>query len=98
MRRGQNSCWRSPASPRRRSFQPRRVFRAFPAPSARKCGGSASGVRSGPELMDDGDPHDQISRLEEDIEQYSKIIERCRKIILASKVAIPVGAVVIVAM
>jgi hypothetical protein len=48
--------------------------------------------------MDDGDLAEQISRLEDEIERFSKTIEWCRKIILLSKAAIPIGAILLVAM
>jgi hypothetical protein len=43
------------------------------------------------------DPRTEITKLEARIEELADIIERCRKIILVSKVAITVGAVLIVA-
>jgi uncharacterized membrane protein YuzA (DUF378 family) len=48
--------------------------------------------------MDDDDPHAQILRLEVQIEEYAEAIERCRKLILISKVAIAVGGLLIPAM
>jgi hypothetical protein len=48
--------------------------------------------------MDDGDLSEQIARLEERIEALTETIERCRRIILASKLAIAAGAVLIVVM
>src|SRR5262245_18195852 len=48
--------------------------------------------------MDDrGDMHEQILHIEADIEELTDIIERCRKIILISKVAIAAGAILILA-
>ena len=41
--------------------------------------------------MADGDLHDEILRLEAQIEQLTEAIERCRKAILVSKVAIAAG-------
>jgi hypothetical protein len=38
------------------------------------------------------DPIDEISRIEAQIEELAEIAERCRKIILVSKVAITTGA------
>jgi hypothetical protein len=43
------------------------------------------------------DPREQISELEVQIEQLAGALERCRKTALASKVAIAVGAVLLVA-
>jgi hypoxanthine-guanine phosphoribosyltransferase len=43
------------------------------------------------------DPHDQIARLEEQIEELAERIERCRKIGLASRIAIALGAIVFAA-
>ncbi len=40
----------------------------------------------------DDDPAAQISRLETKIERFAQIAESCRKVILAAKVAIAVGA------
>jgi hypothetical protein len=44
------------------------------------------------------DPHDQIVHLEQCIEQLETKIESCRKFILASRIAIAGGAVVLGAM
>jgi hypothetical protein len=38
--------------------------------------------------MAEGDLHDEILRLEAEIEQLTEAIERCRNVILVSKVAI----------
>ena len=43
----------------------------------------------------DGDPHDEIVRLEEHIEQLAARIENCRKFILASRVAIACSGIVL---
>jgi hypothetical protein len=48
-------------------------------------------------MDDDGDLQDQILHLEAQIEQLADVIERCRKIILMSKVAIAVGGALILA-
>ena len=48
--------------------------------------------------MDDDDAlHEQILHIEARIEDLTDIIERCRKIILISKVAIAVGGILILA-
>jgi hypothetical protein len=48
--------------------------------------------------MDDrGDLHEQILHIEAHIEELTDIIERCRKIILISKVAIAAGGILILA-
>jgi hypothetical protein len=43
-------------------------------------------------MMPDDDPTDEISLIEERLEELAEISERCRKIILVSKAAIGVGA------
>ena len=48
--------------------------------------------------MNDGNLREQISRLEERIEELADVIERCRKLMLFSKAAISAGGVLIVAM
>ena len=45
--------------------------------------------------MTDADPHDEIGRLEVEIEEQSEALERCRKIILISKSAAAGGALVL---
>jgi hypothetical protein len=46
---------------------------------------------------DDEDPAAQIPRLEAEIERLARIAESCRKVILAAKVAIGIGALVLLA-
>jgi hypothetical protein len=48
--------------------------------------------------LGDGGLHDQISRLEAQIDGLAEALERCRKIALASKVAIAAGGIGIAAM
>ena len=43
--------------------------------------------------MTDGNLHDQITRLEADIEDLTELVERCRKIILISKISIAAGGI-----
>ena len=47
--------------------------------------------------MADGDLRDQIARIESDIEQLAESLDRCRKAMLLSKVAITVGGILILA-
>ena len=47
--------------------------------------------------MDEDDIHEEISRLEAQIEGLAEAIECCRKIMLASKAAIAAGGVLLVA-
>jgi hypothetical protein len=49
-------------------------------------------------MSDEGDPHEQIARLEAQIEALAETIEGCRKIMLVAKVAIAGGALLILAM
>jgi hypothetical protein len=46
----------------------------------------------------DGDPHDEIVRLEAHIEELAAKIESCRKFILASRVALVGGSIILAAM
>jgi outer membrane murein-binding lipoprotein Lpp len=48
--------------------------------------------------MPDSDPHDEIERLEARIEELEARIESCRKFILAARVAMAGGGVVLVAL
>lgn len=43
--------------------------------------------------MADDDPRDQISRIENDIEEYAVTLEGCRKAMLLAKVAIAAGII-----
>jgi hypothetical protein len=47
--------------------------------------------------MADGDLHDQIARIEADIDELAKTLDGCRKTILFSKVAIAAGGIWILA-
>jgi hypothetical protein len=46
----------------------------------------------------DGDPHDEIVRLEAHIEELAAKIENCRKFILASRIVMAGGGIVLAAM
>jgi hypothetical protein len=48
--------------------------------------------------MDGGDPHDEIVRLEAQIEDLAARLESCRKFILAGRVAMAGGGVILAAM
>jgi hypothetical protein len=48
--------------------------------------------------MDDIDPHEEIARLEAQIEVLAARIENCRKFILAGRVAAAAGGVLLVAL
>lgn len=48
--------------------------------------------------MADGDPHDQIERLEAQIDELVAKLESCRKFILVSQIAIVAGAVLLAAL
>jgi hypothetical protein len=48
--------------------------------------------------MNDGDPRDEIVRLEAQIDALGARIENCRKFILAGRVAVAAGGAVLVAM
>lgn len=47
--------------------------------------------------MDEGDPREEIIRLEEDIEVCAERIEGCRKFIMAARIAIITGGIVLAA-
>jgi hypothetical protein len=55
-----------------------------------------NGHRPTGEIASEPDPHVEIARLEAEIEERSEAIERCRKVILLSKIAAIVGGLVIV--
>ena len=64
------------------------------------CGGSPSRQNVEPHdackettAMADGDLHEQIAQIEADIEQLAQTLDRCRKAMLASQVAIGAGAI-----
>jgi hypothetical protein len=48
--------------------------------------------------MDDVDPHKEIVRLEAQIEVLAARIENCRKFILAGRIAVAIGGVLLVAL
>ena len=48
--------------------------------------------------MNNGDPHEEITRLEAQIEDLEARIESCRKFIFAARIAIAAGAVVLAAL
>ena len=47
---------------------------------------------------DEIDPRDEIERLEAQIEEFSARIENCRKFILAGRIAVAIGGVLLVAL
>jgi hypothetical protein len=48
--------------------------------------------------MDDGDPHQEIVRLEAQIEELAARIESCRKFILAARIAMAGGGILLAAL
>jgi hypothetical protein len=50
------------------------------------------------EDLENGDPHEEIVHLEEQIDELAAKIESCRKFILASRIAVTGGGVVLAAM
>jgi hypothetical protein len=48
--------------------------------------------------MDDGDPHDEIVRIEAQIEALTAQIESCQKFVLAGRIAMAAGAITFSAM
>jgi hypothetical protein len=50
------------------------------------------------ETLGDSDPHEEIVRLEEHIEELAAKIESCRKFILASRIAVAGGGLISAAM
>ena len=50
------------------------------------------------ENLDNGDPHEEIVRLEEHIEELADKIEGCRKFVQVSRVAVAGGTLVLAAM
>jgi len=50
------------------------------------------------ENIDNGDPHEEIVRLEGRIEELAAKIESCRKFIIASRIAVTAGGVALAAM
>ncbi|MGD0024566.1 MAG: hypothetical protein ABSC37_08060 [Xanthobacteraceae bacterium] len=48
--------------------------------------------------MNDGDPHDEIVRLEAHIEELAARIESCRKFMLAARIALAGGGILLAAM
>jgi hypothetical protein len=76
--------------------------------SEAKCGSGGPGLRCAPSGLqdyrtrqtmddDDDDRREEIVRLEADIEQFAQTIESCRKLILISKGAMAVAALLILA-
>ncbi len=49
-------------------------------------------------MTDDADPREEIAELEARIDELAESIERCRKFILAAKIAIALGALALLAL
>jgi hypothetical protein len=50
------------------------------------------------ENLDNGDPHEEIVRLEEHIDELAAKIESCRKFILSSRIAVASGVLLLAGM
>jgi hypothetical protein len=50
------------------------------------------------EVLESADPHEEIVHLEEQVEELAAKIERCRKFMLASRIAVAGGGLVLAAM
>ena len=48
--------------------------------------------------MNNSDPHEEIERLEAQIEELAARIENCRKFILAGRIAVAIGSVLLAAL
>src|SRR2546429_9275870 len=57
-----------------------------------------NGAIPGNICMTECDPHDEILRLETEIEKLTEVIASCRKVVLASKIAIAAGGICLFAL